>query len=159
MMMLELIKHFNWRCYVPLYAAIALLALPGAVSAEVLCMQQEDLVTPCSYELPRDTIDQLKIDAGFGWGIFSGSIYNGSGAHLITRLVVSMEPIHDHHHMDMMGGMHHAMSHETKIHEIRMNLPPLTKGAISMALPAEDAPIHDFKWEVIKVYGYAVENK
>ncbi|MDC8445419.1 MAG: hypothetical protein LV471_05750 [Nitrosomonas sp.] len=157
-MMPELIKHFNRCCYAALYAVIPLLALPCAVSADVLCIQQKDAMAPCSYELPRDTIDQLKIDAGFGWGIFSGSIYNGDSAHLITRLVVSMEPIHDHHHMDMMGDMH-VMSHETKIHEIKMNLPPLTKGALSMALPAEDAPIHDFKWEVIKVYGYAVENK
>lgn len=158
MMMLEFHKHFYRRCYAALYAVIALLVLPCTVSADVLCVQQEDAMAPCSYELPRDTIDQLKIDAGFGWGIFSGSIYNGDGMHLITRLVVSMEPIHDHHHMDMMGDMH-VMSHETKIHEIKMNLPPLTKGALSMALPAEDAPIHDFKWEVVKVYGYAVESK
>jgi len=158
MMMLEFHKHFNRRCYAALYAVIALFVLPCTVSADVLCIQQEDAMAPCSYELPRDTIDQLKIDAGFGWGIFSGSIYNGDGMHLITRLVVSMEPIHDHHHMDMMGDMH-VMSHETKIHEIKMNLPPLTKGALSMALPAEDAAIHDFKWEVVKVYGYAVESK
>jgi hypothetical protein len=157
-MMLEFHKHFYRRLCAALSAVILFLALSGGVVADVLCIQQEDSVAPCSYELPRDSIDQLKIDAGFGWGIFSGSIYNGDSMHLITRLVVSMEPIHDHHHMDMMGDMH-AMSHETKIHEIKMNLPPLTKGAISMALPAEDAPIHDFKWEVIKVYGYAIENK
>ena len=29
-------------------------------------------------ELPDEAIQKLKIDAGFGWGIFSGTIYNGN---------------------------------------------------------------------------------
>lgn len=156
-MMLGLIKRFN-RCFcVVLHAVILLLILPNGVLADAPCMQQEDTLMPCAHELPRDAIDQLKIDAGFGWGIFSGSIYNGNRDHRITRLVVSMEPVHDHHHMEMMGD--HAMSHEVRVHEIKINLPPLTKSALSMALPAEDAAIHDFKWEVIKIYGYTVERR
>ncbi len=156
-MMFEFMKCFN-RHFVARYAVIPLLVLPNGVLADAPCMSQEDTQMPCAHELPGDAIDQLKIDAGFGWGIFSGSIYNGNHDHTITRLVVSMEPIHDHHHMEMMGD-HHAMSHEAKVHEIKINLPPLTKGALSMALPAEDAAIHDFKWEVIKAYGYAVEHR
>ena len=156
-MMFECIKRFNRRFCAVLHIAIPLFILPNGVSADALCMQQEDTLMPCAHELPRDAIDQLKIDAGFGWGIFSGSIYNGNRDHGITRLVVSMEPIHDHHHMEMMGD--HVMSHEARIHEIKINLPPLTKSALSMALPAEDAAIHDFKWEVIKACGYAAERR
>ncbi|MBS0485354.1 MAG: hypothetical protein JSS06_09125, partial [Proteobacteria bacterium] len=65
-------------------------------------------------ELPQDAIQKLKIDAGFGWGIFSGTIYNGNGNYHITQLVVSMTPVHDHHHMHM----HPNMSHDAKVHLI-----------------------------------------
>ena len=101
-------------------------------------------------ELPDDAVKKLKIDAGFGWGIFSGTIYNGNESYHVTQLIVSMVPIHGHHHMDM----HVSMSHDPKIHQINQDLAPLSKGALSMPIPNEDVHIHDFKWEIIKVMGY-----
>ena len=103
-------------------------------------------------ELPQDAIQKLKIDAGFGWGIFSGTIYNGNDNFHITQLVVSMTPVHDHHHMHM----HPNMSHDPKVHQIDLDLPPSSKGALSMALPNDVADVHDFKWEILKVTGYQV---
>ncbi|MBX3617436.1 hypothetical protein [Nitrosomonas sp.] len=102
-------------------------------------------------ELPQEAIRKLQIDAGFGWGIFSGTIYNGNDNYHITQLVVSMTPIHDHHHMHM----HPNMSHDPKIHRINLDLPPSSKGALSMALPDDVADVHDFKWEILKVSGFA----
>ena len=101
-------------------------------------------------ELPDKAIQKLKIDAGFGWGIFSGTIYNGNENYHLTQLIVSMTPIHGHHHMDM----HANMSHDPKIHQINLNLPPLSKGALSMPLAGEDVHIHDFEWKIIKVTGH-----
>ncbi len=101
-------------------------------------------------ELPDEAIQKLKIDAGFGWGIFSGTIYNGNENYHLTQLIVSMTPIHGHHHMDM----HANMSHDPKIHQINLNLPPLSKGALSMPLAGEDVHIHDFEWKIIKVTGH-----
>jgi hypothetical protein len=103
-------------------------------------------------ELPQEAIQKLKIDAGFGWGIFSGTIYNGNDHYHITQLVVSMTPVHDHHHMHM----HANMSHDAKVHRIDLDLPPLSKGALSMALPDDVVGAHDFKWEILKVTGYPV---
>jgi hypothetical protein len=103
-------------------------------------------------ELPEDAIQKLKIDAGFGWGIFSGTIYNGNDHFHIKQLVVSMTPVHDHHHMHM----HANMSHDPKVHDIDLDLPPLSKGALSMALPDDVVGAHDFKWEILKVTGYPV---
>ena len=100
--------------------------------------------------MPEKAIQKLKIDAGFGWGIFSGTIYNGNENYHVTQLIVSMVPIHGHHHM----GMHAAMSHDPKIHHIDLELPPVSKGALSMPLTGDDVHVHDFKWEVIKVMGY-----
>ncbi len=120
------------------------------------CAQQSEIIQPCSHdthELPKETIEKLKVEAGFGWGIFSGSIYNGSSEYAITKLIVSMTPIHDHHHMAMMGDMQ-EMAHEARIHQINMNLRPLAKGAISMALDEDVVHVHDFEWEILNVYGY-----
>ena len=103
-------------------------------------------------ELPQDAIQKLKVDAGFGWGIFSGTIYNGNGQYHITQLVVSMTPVHDHHHMHM----HANMSHDPKVHHTDLDLPPLSKSALSMALPDDVAGVHDFDWEILKVTGYPV---
>ena len=104
-------------------------------------------------ELPDEAIQKLKIDAGFGWGIFSGTIYNGNENYHVTQLVVSMVPIHNHHHMEM----HAAMLHEPKVHQIDLELPPLSKGALSMPLTGDDIHVHDFKWEIIKVMGYQMQ--
>ncbi|MCB1949163.1 hypothetical protein [Nitrosomonas sp.] len=125
---------------------------PTAIS----CDRQAKANLPCAFELPAETIAKLKIEAGFGWGIFSGSIYNGNSEYTVTQLEVSMEPIHDHHTMEMTHA-EHAMSHEPKIKQINMNLLPLTKSAISMALDDDVVHVHDFKWKVLKAYGYKTQ--
>lgn len=129
---------------------------PPALTNESLtasdCCQQSDAQYPNLIELPAEAIQQLKIDAGFGWGIFSGTIYNGNDHYHVTQLVVSMIPIHDHHQMHM----HANMSHEAKQHQINLELPPMTKGALSMPLTGDVVHVHDFKWEIIRVMGYQV---
>ena len=120
------------------------------------CDEQPETKQLCPFELPNVTIEKLKIDAGFGWGIFNGSIYNGNSEYIITQLIVSMTPVHDHHHMEMMGDMH-DMPHETRIHHINMNLMPLTKGAISKALDDDVVHVHDFEWKVLKAFGHKVQ--
>ena len=134
---------------------LALLAVSHTVIASespaaAPCSQESSSKQSCLVELPEEAIQKLKIDAGFGWGIFSGTIYNGNKNYHVTQLVVSMVPIHGHHHMDM----HAAMSHEPKVHQINLELPPASKGALSMPLTGDDIHIHDFKWKIIKVIGY-----
>ncbi len=109
---------------------------------------QQSAHTGTVMELPQEAIQKLKIDAGFGWGIFSGSIFNGNEHYHLKQLIVSMTPIHDGHHM------HENMSHEPKVHQINLDIPPASKGALSMPLPNDDAHVHDFKWHIIKVMGY-----
>lgn len=132
--------------------AIPLTAIASEPPVVASCCQQSDSSKQSSHslELPAEAIQKLKIDAGFGWGIFSGTIYNGNDNFHITQLVISMTPIHDGHHMHM----HANMSHDPKIHHIDLDLPPTSKGALSMPLAGEDAHVHDFKWEIIKVMGY-----
>ncbi len=125
-------------------------------SVENLASCVDEAQVPChetsSVQLPADAIAKLQIDAGFGWGIFSGTIYNGNSEYLVTQLTVNMTPIHDHH-MEMMGDM----SHEPKVHKIDLSLAPLSKTALSMALKGDDTHVHDFEWEILQVLGYKIK--
>lgn len=119
------------------------------------CCQSTNEKSDKWIELPESAIEKLQIDAGFGWGIFSGSIYNGNEHYHLTRLVVSMTPIHGHGHGDHHMDMHASMSHDPREYSITLDVSPKSKGAISMPLPNEDAHIHDFDWKIIKVMGYS----
>ncbi len=128
--------------------------IAGETLSKASCCQSTDKGSAEWIELPESAIEKLQIDAGFGWGIFSGSIYNGNDHYHLTRLIVSMTPIHGHGHGDHHTGMHASMSHDPKEYSITLDVSPKTKGAISMPLPNEDAHIHDFDWKIIKVIGY-----
>ena len=129
-------------------------AIASETQSKTPCCPSTDTESTGSIELPQSAIEKIQIDAGFGWGIFSGSIYNGNDHYHLTRLIVSMTPIHGHGHGDHHMGMHASMSHEPKEYSITLDVSPRTKGAISMPLPNEDAHIHDFDWKIIKAIGY-----
>ena len=112
---------------------------------EALCCENSSNKKTNSIVLPNEAINKLVINAGFGWGIFSGSIYNGNNNYTVTQLNVSMTPIHDHH-MEIME----MSSHETKEYKIDLNLLPLSKGALSLAIDTDDTHVHDFEWEIIR---------
>ena len=144
--MVNLSQSIKFLCAQSLLILLIVAHTVIASEAAASCCQQQS----SRVELPSEAIQKLKIDAGFGWGIFSGTIYNGNDNFHITQLVVSMTPVHDGHHMHM----HADMSHDPKIHHIDLDLPPASKGALSMPLTGDDVHVHDFKWEVIKVIGY-----
>jgi hypothetical protein len=129
------------------------IATSSIFASDAPCNSAHDANSPCLIELPQDAIQKLKIDAGFGWGIFSGTIYNGNDDYHVTQLVISMTPKHDDHHMHM----HANMSHDAKVHKIGMDLPPSSKGALSMALPDDVADAHDFNWKILTVSGYRIQ--
>ncbi len=130
-------------------------AIASETQSKTPCCPSTDTESAGSIELPQSAIEKLQIDAGFGWGIFSGSIYNGNDHYHLTQLIVSMTPIHGHGHGDHHMGMHASMSHDPKEYSITLDVSPRTKGAISMPLPNEDAHIHDFDWKIIKVMGHS----
>lgn len=148
--MANLSKPIRCTVFIMMLLIVSFPAMAGEHPATVGCCQQSDAQHQTDLiELPAEVIQQLKIDAGFGWGVFSGTIYNGNEHYYVTQLVISMTPIHDHH-------MHENMSHESKEHQINLKLPPVTKGALSMPLTGDDVHVHDFKWKIIKVIGYQV---
>ncbi|MFZ1850784.1 MAG: hypothetical protein WAU15_00865 [Nitrosomonas sp.] len=119
-----------------------------ATGAEKCCspVKSQEII-----ELPETAIKNLTINAGFGWGIFSGSIYNHNKDYHIKQLIISMIPIHGHGHHH---SGHQGTADESRIHTITIDLPPDSKGAISMPLPNEDLHVHGFDWKIIKADGY-----
>ncbi|GKS68249.1 hypothetical protein W03_02530 [Nitrosomonas sp. PY1] len=115
------------------------------------CCQQANAKQ--SIELPETAIQELQIDAGFGWGIFSGSIYNGNKDYHITQVTISMTPIHGHghHHTEQ---EHQDTLYQARTYTIDTDIPPATKGALSMPLPNDLLHIHAFDWKIIKLNGY-----
>lgn len=123
----------------------------ATTESRILCNKRSIKDTAKSIVLPDEAIEKLAIKAGFGWGIFSGSIYNGNRHYAITQLTVSMTPVHDHH-MEMME----MSSHETKEYKIDLNLLPLSKGALSVAITSDDAHVHDFEWRITQALGHKI---
>jgi len=149
--MFALFKINGYLLTIPLLLGLFAIPQKSLMSKELAKSCEAIQCSP--FELPAKAIQKLKINAGFGWGIFSGRIYNGNHDYTITRLIVSMEPIHDHHTMEMIHGGH-PKSHQYRIHQIDMNLQPLTHGAISAALDDDVAHVHNFRWKVLKAFGY-----
>jgi hypothetical protein len=114
--------------------------------AKNLCHEEYPDSEPKVVELTPEAIKKLKIVASFGWEIFSGSIYNGNSDYFITQLTIT---IHGHH-MEKLE----TTSHEAKEYIIDLQLPPLSKSALSAALDMDEVHNHDLEWEVISVLGH-----
>lgn len=148
--MINLITGISLACTQCLFLFV--IATSSVFASDAPCDPAHDANSSCLIELPQDAVQKLKIDAGFGWGIFSGTIYNGNNDYHVTQLVISMTPKHDGHHMHM----HADMPHDPKVHKIGLDLPPASKGALSMALPDDVADAHDFNWKILTVSGYRI---
>ena len=95
-------------------------------------------------QLPSEAINKLRIDAGFGWGIFNGSIYNGNDDYVIEKVVIKLIP-------SQIVGTSSEIPLETKEYTIDVDVPPLSKGALSMFLDSDGT--QEFEWRLINVMG------
>lgn len=90
-------------------------------------------------------VEKITIDAGFGWGIFGGSIYNGNPDYTITQITVKLTP-------SQIIGTSSASPLVAEHYHIDITVPPLTKAALSMPLNADGTL--EFLWELAQVQGY-----
>lgn len=92
-----------------------------------------------------EAVEKITIDAGFGWGIFGGSVYNGNRDYTITQITVKLTP-------SQIIGTSSASPLVAEQYHINIIVPPLTKAALSMPLDADGTL--EFLWELIQVQGY-----
>lgn len=94
--------------------------------------------------LPPDALGKLIIHAGFGYGIFSGSIYNGNSEYTVTQITILLTPT---------GKMKPAeASVDGKEYDIDLTVRPFTKSALSMPILSDNT--QEYSWEITKASGY-----
>lgn len=99
-------------------------------------------------EFSYEAISKLRIDAGFGWGIFNGSIYNGNDDYAIEQVIIKLIP-------SQIAGTSTEIPLETKEYTIDVIVPPLSKSALSMFLDSDGT--QEFEWRLISVRGHKTD--
>lgn len=95
-------------------------------------------------ELPPAAFEKLVIHAGFGWGIFSGTLYNGNSDYTVTGVTVSLTPAKGNGNAeDSPGGTEY---------DLELNIEPLAKTALSMPVPSDNTL--EYSWKITKARGY-----
>lgn len=98
-------------------------------------------------ELAPEILDKLIIHAGFGYGIFSGSIYNGNSDYTITQVTILLAPMRKKEFAEAFG--------EGKKYNINLTLQPFAKGALSMPIPSDNTL--EYSWKLVKTRGYKAQ--
>ncbi|MEK7768283.1 MAG: hypothetical protein AAB286_01025 [Pseudomonadota bacterium] len=90
--------------------------------------------------LAAEALGKLDADGGFGYGIFSGSIYNGNSNYTVTQVTILLTLIPA------------GSPLITREYNIDVTVQPLTKGALSVALISDGT--REFSWNLTKARGY-----
>ncbi|MGH8763002.1 MAG: hypothetical protein ACREUR_07185 [Nitrosospira sp.] len=116
----------------------------AADNAARTCREKFEKMELHGIPLPPDALGKLIIHAGFGYGIFSGSIYNGNSEYTITRITVLLTPA---------GKTKPAeASADGKEYDIDLTVPPFTKSALSMPILSDNT--QEYSWKITKASGY-----
>ncbi|HET7062401.1 MAG TPA: hypothetical protein VFI43_09505 [Nitrosospira sp.] len=99
-------------------------------------------------ELPPAAFEKLVIHAGFGWGIFSGTLYNGNSDYTVTGVTVRFTPLGK-------GNGDAENSSGGNEYDLELNLEPLSKTALSMPIPSDNTL--EYSWKITKARGYKTQ--
>ncbi|MDO8437254.1 MAG: hypothetical protein Q7S69_03705 [Nitrosomonadaceae bacterium] len=117
--------------------AVGDLAAREAVSS---CREKLPGKVPEDENLTAEALGKLDTDGGFGYGIFSGSIYNGNSDYTVTQVTILLTPIPA------------GSPLITREYNIDVTVQPLTKGALSVALISDGT--REFSWSLTKARGH-----
>ncbi|MBA2658240.1 MAG: hypothetical protein H0U72_01445 [Nitrosospira sp.] len=95
-------------------------------------------------ELVPEALGKLIIHAGFGYGIFSGTIYNGNSDYTVTQITILLAPMK---RKEAAGTFV-----DDKQYKIDLSLQPFTKGALSMPITSDNTL--EYSWKLITARGY-----
>lgn len=105
-----------------------------------ICREQFPKKRPKDRDLPSDVLNRLDADGGPAYGTFSGSLFNGNADYTITQVTLHLTPIQP------------EIPLITNEYLIDMNVAPLTKSALSVALKSDIT--REFSWRLINARGY-----
>jgi hypothetical protein len=115
----------------------------GSISVQEIsriCREQFPKKRPKDRDLPPDVLNRLDADGGPAYGTFSGSLFNGNADYTITQVTLHLTPIQP------------EIPLITNEYLIDMNVAPLTKSALSVALKSDIT--REFSWRLINARGY-----
>jgi hypothetical protein len=115
-----------------------------ATADEVGCDKRLKNVEPEELDLPSDALNKLVVHAGFGWGIFSGTIYNGNKDYALARITVLLTPA--------TNSKSEPIPSNGREYDIALALEPLAKGSLSMPVPSDNTL--EYTWKITKARGY-----
>lgn len=104
------------------------------------CLEKFQGKVPEDENLAAEALGKLDADGGSGYGIFSGSIYNGNSDYTVTQVTLLLTPIPT------------DSSLITREYNIDVTVQPLTKSALSVALISDVT--REFSWSLTKARGY-----
>ena len=95
-------------------------------------------------ELAPEALGKLIIHAGFGYGIFSGTIYNGNSDYMVTQITILLAPMRRKEAVGTFVA--------DKQYKIDLSLQPFTKGALSMPITSDNTL--EYSWKLATARGY-----
>ena len=116
-----------------------------ASATEAGCEQRSENVGIGAEELdlPVVALGRLDVSAGFGWGIFSGTIFNGNKDYVLTGVTILLTPPTNKSDQTPASG---------REYDIALALEPLAKGSLSMPVPSDNTL--EYTWRITKARGY-----
>ena len=115
-----------------------------AETAKMACREKFPGTKFQDMELAPEALGKLIIHAGFGYGIFSGTIYNGNSDYTVTQITILLAPMR---RKEAAG-----TSVDDKQYKIDLSLQPLTKGALSMPITSDNTL--EYSWKLATARGY-----
>lgn len=101
---------------------------------------------PGTSELPPGAFEKLVVHAGFGWGIFSGTLYNGNSDYAVTNVTVRLTPT------TTGNGKSGGEFPKANEYDIELSVQPLSKTALSMPIPSDNTL--EYSWKIVRATGY-----
>jgi hypothetical protein len=113
---------------------------------EQSCGEKASSNEPDSALLPSSALAKLDVHAGFGYGIFSGTLHNANPDYTITQVTVLISPAGK--------PSTDAQSETSREYNLPLALKPNSTGALSMLLPSDHT--QEYSWKITKACGYRV---
>ncbi|MDQ3185040.1 MAG: hypothetical protein M3Q16_00955 [Pseudomonadota bacterium] len=108
------------------------------------CREKSRIPELSDIVLPPYALGKLVVQAGFGYGIFSGTIYNGNNEYAITQITILLTPATAERPDETLAG--------SREYNIDLLVQPFNRAALSMPILSDNTL--EYLWEVTKARGY-----
>lgn len=117
-------------------------AAAGAINRA--CRAKYPVKGPSDSEVPANVVSQLDGRAGYSYGYFEGTIYNGNKDWTITQLTIVLTPKQKDKSLDQ--------THRAKEYNVNVTIPPLINTKFIESVASDGS--NEFDWHISSARGY-----